>query len=311
MKLLKISITCLPLAFLASCAKPVTYSPKDFINPNRTVEKKVPVIPQKVDATFAMGNDPAVEKAYEQFSKNGVAQNIDSKGFKTFSYDPRQRPIVTCAPLHLCVVQLEQGEIINNIELGDSADWLSSVALVGTKSAGSYQVAVKPKLYDIATDLVITTNKRTYNIGLLSQKGGTTHVVNFYYPEETLDQTNAQLAAQNNQVVDQSTQNPNTAINIGNLNFNYVLRGDHVRATPWAPTHVFDDGDKTFIQMPALSERFGLPVLYILKNKQMALINYRYKRPYFIIDGLFSKAFLISGKGSDQQKIEIDNNNFS
>ena len=95
MKLLKISAACVPFVLLMGCAKQVSYSPKDFVNPNREVVKKVPVIPQKVDATFAMGNDPAVEKAYQQFAQNGVAQNIDSKGFKTFSYDPRQRPIVT------------------------------------------------------------------------------------------------------------------------------------------------------------------------------------------------------------------------
>ena len=79
----------------------------------------------------------------------------------------------------------------------------------------------------------------------------------------------------------------------------------------WAPTRVFDDGDKTFIQMPVVSEELNLPVLYILCNKQLALVTYRYKKPYYIVDGLFSKAFLISGKGSDQQRLEIDNKNFS
>ncbi len=301
---LKKIILILPLVGLAGCAKHVTYNPTDFINPNREVVKKEPVIPQKVHATFSLGNDPAVEKAYEKFAEKGVADNISSSGFKTFSYDAQKRPIVTCAPLHLCVVQLEQGESINNIELGDSADWLVSTALVGTKSAGSYQVAVKPKLFDIATDMVITTNKRTYNIGLLSQKGQTTHVARFYYPQETLDDANAQL----NDVVDQSSADPATAIDLKHLNFNYGLSGD---AVSWKPTRAFDDGAKTFIQMPAISERFNLPVLYIQRNKQMALMNYRYKRPYYIVDGLFSKAFLISGKGSDQQRIEIDNNNLA
>ena len=79
----------------------------------------------------------------------------------------------------------------------------------------------------------------------------------------------------------------------------------------WAPTRVFDDGAKTFIQMPAISDRLDLPVLYILRNKQIALVNYRYKKPYYIIDGLISKAFLISGKGSGQQRVEIDNKKFS
>src|SRR3990167_913383 len=242
MKLIKMGALCAPLIVLAGCAKHVTYNPSDFVNPNKVVVKNIAATtPAKIDATFAMGNDPAVVKAYQLYANKGVAQNLVSPGFKTFAYDAHKRPIITCAPLHLCIVQLEQGEIINNIDLGDSADWMVSTALVGTKTAGSYQVAVKPKLYDIATDMVITSNKRTYNIGLLSQKGGTTHVANFYYPEETLDQANTQFATQNDQVIDQeSVTNNSTATNVANLNFNYVLRGDHMRAIPWEPTHVFD-----------------------------------------------------------------------
>lgn len=307
MKLTKIITVCAPFTLLVGCAKHVTYNPSDFVNPNREIIKNKPIIPTKVDATFAMGNDPAVEKAYQQFAKTGLAQNINSAGFKTFSYDPRKRPIITCAPLHLCVVQLEQGELINNIELGDSADWLVNTALVGTKSAGSYQVAVKPKLYDVSTDMVITTDKRTYNIGLLSKKGETTHVANFYYPQDTLDETNKQFSSDENQVVSSEAASNSTLTNLNHLNFNYVLKGDN---TSWAPTRVFDDGNKTFIEMPSISERLNLPVLYILKNKQLALVNYRYKKPYYIVDGLFAKAFLISGKGDSQGRIEIDNKNF-
>lgn len=303
MKFKKLTIT-IPLILLSACAKPIRYNPHDFINPNREIIKKVPdVSPQKIHATFGLGNDPAVEKAYQLFSQKGIAKNINQKGFKTFAYDSKSRPIITCAPLHLCVVQLEQGELINNIELGDSADWLISTALIGTKVAGSYQVALKPKLYDIATDMVITTNKRTYNIGLLSQKGQTTHVANFYYPEETLQETNQQLQSQQ-PLNNNDTMTNETLTNINHLNFDYVLKG---KDYSWSPTRVFDDGDKTFIEMPAISERLNLPVLYILRNKTMALVNYRYKRPYYIIDGLFSKAFLISGKGENQERVEIDN----
>lgn len=306
MKLIKMGVMCAPLVLLAGCAKHVTYNPSDFVNPNKVVIKNIPA-PAKIDATFAMGNDPAIKKAYQLYANKGIAQNLVSPGFKTFAYDAHKRPIITCAPLHLCIVQLEQGEIINNIDLGDSADWMVSTALVGTKTDGSYQVVVKPKLYDIATDMVITTNKRTYNIGLLSQKGQTTFVASFYYPQETLDALNNQLSQQD-QSITQNKVSSTTLTNLNHLNFNYVLKGGYVA---WAPTRVFDDGDKTFIQMPAISEELNLPVLYILRNKQLALVNYRYKKPYYVLDGLFSKAFLISGKGSSQQRLEIDNRNFS
>lgn len=296
------------LALLTSCAKPkiINYNPSDFINPNREVIKTIKAkLPQpSVHATYGLGNDPAIEKAYHTFTKRGIANNIKANGFVTFAYSPDNRPIIACAPLHLCVVQLEHGEQINNIELGDSAHWMVSTALIGSQSNGSYQIAIKPKLFDTATDMVITTNRRTYNIGLVSQKGQTTHVASFYYPEETLQAANRQFHHIHNNMLKQATVYQNTKMNLSNLNFDYVLRGSQ---TAWAPMRVFDDGDKTFIQMPPISERMDLPVLYILKNKKMALVNYRYKRPYYIVDGLFAKAYLISGKGENQQRIEIDN----
>ncbi|MES2142123.1 MAG: hypothetical protein V4471_04460 [Pseudomonadota bacterium] len=61
------------------------------------------------------------------------------------TFDAYSRPIVVCTPLHLCVLQLEHGEKINNIDLGDAAHWLVSTSLIGSAENGSYQISVKPK----------------------------------------------------------------------------------------------------------------------------------------------------------------------
>ena len=294
---------------LSACASPPKVDPNDFSNPNRVITKKisVPLPTPKVAATFGFGNNPQVLKAYKEFTKKGIARTINSEGFKTFAYDAYSRPIVTCAPLHLCVLQLEHGETINNIDLGDTAHWLVSTSLVGSAQDGSYQITVKPKLYDMATDMVITTNKRAYNIGLVSQQGASTHVVNFYYPQETLTNAIQQAKQRFNSPLQQEVISRSTQISVDEINFNYQLRGD---SPSWKPTRVFDDGNKTFIQMPAIAERLDLPVLYVLRNKAMEIVNYRYKKPYYIVDGLFAKAYLFSGKGINQARVEIDNQNF-
>jgi type IV secretion system protein TrbG len=296
---------------LMGCSKRpiIRYNPNDFITPNRVVEKRVPepVVTPRINATFGVGNNPAVIKAYKLFTKKGIAKNISSQGFKTFGYDAYAHPIVACAPLHLCIVQLEQGETINNIDLGDNAHWLTATAMIGSAQEGSYQVVLKPKLYGISTDMVITTNKRTYNIGLVSERGATTHVVNFYYPEETLQRTIERVHHQESLSDQKGMVSQSTGININQVNFNYSMTGDY---PAWRPVRVFDDGSKTFIQMPPVSERMDLPVLYLVKNDAMQLVNYRYRRPYYIVDGLFQVAYLVSGKGSDQIKVAITNHNF-
>ncbi len=296
---------------LTGCASDevVKYNPDDFINPNHVVTKQVPVheaIP-KVKATYGYGNDPQVVKAYDEFSKDGKSKDIDADGFVTLAYNRYSHPIIACEPLHLCVIQLEQGEVINDIQIGDQSHWLVSTARVGTANDGSYEVTLKPKRYNIATDIIITTDKRTYNIGLVSKRDAKTHVVTFYYPEETLQATATKAHDDETSGITAQTVSQSTNVALNHLNFNYKLKGDR---PAWLPTRIFDDGDKTYIQMPPITERMDLPVLYIQKNKKLALVNYRYKQPYYIIDGLFQRAFLISGKGFHQEKVEIDNKNF-
>lgn len=295
---------------LSGCVThPAIYNPEDFVRPDRiktnTVYRELP--PPAVHATFSLGNNPEVVKAYQTFSKNGQANAIQSKGFVTLPYDGYSHPIIACQPLHLCVVQLEQNETINNIELGDAAHWLVSTALIGTEQRGSYQIAIKPKAYNIATDMVITTNKRTYNIGLVSKQGENTHVTNFYYPEESLQQAVAHTQAFTRQQNQDPVVDTKTKVEMDHLHFNYRVRGDY---PAWRPQQVFDDGNKTFIRMPAISAHVDLPVLYLLKQHQQQLVNYRYKRPYYVIDALFKKAVLVSGKGHRQVKVIIDNRNF-
>ena len=298
-------MSLLPLAACAPKAD-ITYNPQDFINPNKVVLKtqqaKLPT--PKVAATFGLGNDPKVVAAYKRFSRSGKFVSVDSEGFKTQAYDGHAHPIVACEPLRLCVVQLERGEHINNIDLGDSAHWLVSTSRIGRPGDGSYQITLKPTLYNIATDMVVTTDKRTYNIGLVSQKGHYTHVLNFYYPEETLSKAVAQLQVAHHQTSHSPVVSDVTQLNVNQINFDYSIKGDTVS---WRPTRAFDDGDKTFIQMPPLSQRMDLPVLYLKKGRQTQLVNYRYKKPYYIIDGLFETAYLISGVGRHQAKVIISN----
>ncbi|MCX7124370.1 MAG: TrbG/VirB9 family P-type conjugative transfer protein [Gammaproteobacteria bacterium] len=144
---------------------------------------------------------------------------------------------------------------------------------------------------------------------------GTT-VLRFYYPQETM--INNVLAANKiidgggdsssdqSSVVTQTTLSNGTDVNLSHVNFNYKIKGD---TPPWRPLRVFDDAKKTYVEMPAMASAFSLPVLYLQRNNQMQMVNYRYEKPYFVVDGLFGKAWLISGKGSNQVRVEILNKN--
>lgn len=301
---------------LAGCSQAVKYNPDDFVNPNQVVTQKVkvPALPEpKVKATYGEGNDPLVVKAYEQYTKTGQMKTIHASGWLTYPYSSHTKPVIQCQPLRLCVVQLESGEQLNSVNVGDSVRWKIGEFLTGEGKTGSVSITIKPTETHIATDLIISTNKRTYNIGLVSKSGVSPSILRFWYPEETLRQSvlHAQAEQQKNSQVNMiasTTPTQGTKIDVNHLNFNYSIHGD---SPVWKPTRVFDDSNKTFIEMPGISSRFNLPVLYLAKHGKLNMVNYRYRAPYFVVDGLFSKAWLISGKGDEQIKVEIDNKNMT
>ena len=90
------------------------------------------------------------------------------------------------------------------------------------------------------------------------------------------------------------------------LDFNYQIEtplfGEH---PPWVPLRVFNDGAHVYIQMPKESETTLLPALFVLDNGVPALVNYRFKSPYYVVDQLFKKAVLETGTGQNQQSITI------
>ena len=57
----------------------------------------------------------------------------------------------------------------------------------------------------------------------------------------------------------------------------------------------FDDGRKTFLLMPERIKTSEAPVLYVLRNNQPSVINYRIKERYYIIDRLVKEIELRVG----------------
>ncbi|MES2208006.1 MAG: TrbG/VirB9 family P-type conjugative transfer protein [Pseudomonadota bacterium] len=86
------------------------------------------------------------------------------------------------------------------------------------------------------------------------------------------------------------------------LYFDYEIIG---RAS-WRPVRVFDDGQKTFIQVPPEARNGEIPALMIIGADQTEqLVNYRFRDNYYIVDRIFNRAVLLIGVGRDQQKVII------
>src|SRR2546425_13228630 len=86
-------------------------------------------------------------------------------------------------------------------------------------------------------------------------------------------------------------------------NFNYQIDGDDV---PWKPVRVFDDGTHVYIQMPQAMRVTEAPALLVqTRTGDAALVNYRLRQPYYVVDKLFETALLITGVGDHQDRVTI------
>ena len=65
----------------------------------------------------------------------------------------------------------------------------------------------------------------------------------------------------------------------------------------WAPVRVFDDGVKTYIEMPAKYKSLEAPVVMFFEGRQKKIVNYRVKDRFYVIDRVMSaKAELLLGQ---------------
>ena len=255
-------------------------------------------------------DDPEIQAALQAWKAGNPAPIIRTDEFIQYPYGLTEA-VLTCEPLRVCDIELEMGEEIQNVSLGDSSRWLATPAFSGGQAPGTLtpHVIVKPTEYGITTNMVITTTRRTYYLGLVSkQKGDPGHVrrIKFYYPRDLLEQANgtfrAKAAASRHEKETTVARLPRLSVEA--LNFGYeVTEG---QGLPWRPVRVFDDGTHVYIQMPEAMRASDAPVLLVqTRGGEAALVNYRLRPPYYVVDKLFEAAVLIVGVGQSQERVTI------
>ena len=253
-------------------------------------------------------DDPDIQAALAAWKAGGQAPIIRKDEFVQYPYGLTEA-VVVCQPLRVCDIELETGEEILNVSLGDTGRWLVSPAFSGDRETLTPHVLVKPTDYGIATNAVITTTRRTYYLALVSSGKAetTTHVrrVKFYYPQDLVQQANASFrarAAQQKQEQERTVARV-SRVALDTLHFGYQIEGD---AVPWKPVRVFDDGSHVFIQMPEAMRVTEAPALFVhTRAGDVALVNYRLRQQYYVVDKLFDSAVLLIGVGDRQERVTI------
>ena len=217
-------------------------------------------------------------------------------------------PVLVCKPLTVCVIRLELGEqILDKPHCGDAARWI----ITPSESNGGRppHIYIKPLDSGLVTNLAINTDRRTYIISLRSRNDKYTPLIAFRYPENDEKQWDEYMSQQQSKAAEDARNKRFGAgggvYDASKLSFAYTVTGE----ARWKPLRVFNDGKKTYIQMPSIMKMYEAPVLLTINDGTESLVNYRLHDDTFIVDQLFDRAVLLSGVGRAQSKITIERDN--
>ncbi len=112
-----------------------------------------------------------------------VKRNPDGSVVVTFG---QARPELICQTRDVCAIELEPGERIHRLDVGDRERWEVSPALVGEGEAKTIVLIVRPTRQKLKTKMVVATNRRLYSIALTSTAADTDNSdtrLSFLYPK--------------------------------------------------------------------------------------------------------------------------------
>lgn len=278
-------------------AAPVTpATPQPLAVPKEFHPKDMPLNPSERQAV----------KVSERWRGEGTQPTNGPDGRVLYSFGSGL-PTVVCAPLRICIIELQPGEkITGEPQIGDAVRWMISPAIYGTGEQAISVIVLKPQSPGLDTNLLITTDRRAYYLRLVSKPDEYVARIAFAYPEdENAAKWQQQMAAQRAQekLEHRTAEVPPGLVAAEKLNFGYRVRGgdDNIR-----PRRVYDDGAKTYIQMPAQMQHREAPVLLVVgTDGKGEMTNYRVKEQTYIVDRLFDHANLVLGSGKKAQKVEI------
>lgn len=200
------------------------------------------------------------------------------------------------APERVSDITLQPGEKLTSVSAGDTVRWVIGDTLSGTGDNQRTHVLVKPFAPGLTTNLVITTDRRSYHLQLDSTEKTAMAAISWTYASDQLTTLRRQNA------VAEAALPVASNLALENIRFRYAITGDN---PPWKPVRAFDDGHKVYIEFPRRIDQGEAPPLFVVSTDGGSeLVNYRMRGNYYIVDRLFAAAELRLG-AEPQQVVRI------
>jgi type IV secretion system protein VirB9 len=232
-----------------------------------------------------------------------AAQSPSARGYfnavMQYTYEPAALYEVYAAPFRVTDIVLEPGEhLVGQPASGDTVRWVLGLGKSVEKGTDQWHVYLKPTQGGLATNLAINTDRRTYLLELRSYEDAYMAAVKWHYPHDEVERIEAEGLR-----LDALERNASPVVSLEALDFRYTI--ERIKGAPrWTPVQVFDDGKKTFIRFPATMLVREAPALFVLRDKETQLVNYRVRGDFYVVDRLFDAAELRVGQ-QDQEIVRV------
>jgi type IV secretion system protein VirB9 len=194
---------------------------------------------------------------------------------------------VYAAPERVTDIALQPGEALVSVAAGDTVRWVIGDTTSGGGADKRTHILIKPFSAGLSSNLVITSDRRTYHLALASTSATAMVALSWTYPQDAL------IALRHAEEERQKAVPVATGISPDQLHFDYAITGDR---PVWRPLRAFDDGRQTFVEFPASLAVGEAPPLFLVDAKgQAQLVNYRLQDRFYVVDRLFDTAELRLG----------------
>lgn len=211
-------------------------------------------------------------------------------GVRVFAWAPGRVYEVWTAPLRVTTLTLSPGEVLQSKAAGDTVRWQIGEATSGAGGEVRTHVMLKPLQAGLATNLVLTTNRRVYLIELKSGGvEGFNSAVTWAVEDPVVESVVAPVEPPPPLIAPDAV-----------LDGRYRIEPQG-RRPRWTPTSAFNDGRRTFITFAPDMQVDEAPALFVIAaDGERQMVNYRQVGGLFIVDRLFNRGELRLGSGRPQ-----------
>lgn len=274
-----------PLAYSQEGIEPIDLS-------NQYQKYQQQMEPMPADWWGRAGKAKRKLKGVMQDNLKSVGDAALQNGTLVYSYQPGLYFEIFTKKGFIVDVMLEPGEFVKEgISIGDNDRWIINLAISGEGFNQRQHIYITPKYDHIMTQLVIPTNKRSYHLLLSAAKSFYSPSVAWSYPIPMKAQkTEAKEAEQAKY-------------------YGYTISPK--RGFIWEPQTVYDNGRQTFFVFDAGLKHRAMPIIYVVDQDNLELVNFRVKGTTLIVPRLADhfhvaiddkRSVNVSRSGTDQPR---------